>query len=169
MRACLIPFAAMRPMNNSYMHGGSNANVFTRPAINRIGVSGQSAQTRLMRSHGSSRNSRTAFLMWEPDNSSIASKPASFRFLAIGSIMPVDIRSAHRLWWPSRMVVSTKRTSSMEQFLGDLSCWPDQEQGLAEFDELAVRHQDALDHARDLGLDAGEHLHHLDQADGRAG
>ena len=96
------------------MHGGSNAKVFTRPAISRIGVSGQSAQMRLMRSQGSSRSSRTAFLMWEPDKSSIASKPASFRFLAIGSIMPVDIRSAHRLWWPSRMVVSTKRTSSME-------------------------------------------------------
>src|SRR5215510_5583710 len=141
MRACLMPFAAMRPIKSSYMQGGSNAKVLTRPAINRIGVLGQSAQMRLMRSHGSSRSSRTAFLICEPESSSIASKPASFRFLAIGSIMPVDIRSAHRLWWPSRMVVSTKWTSSMEQFLGDLSCWPDQEQGLAEFDELAVRHQ----------------------------
>ncbi len=52
MRACRMPFAAMRPMNNSYMQGGSNAKVLTRPAINRIGVSGQSAQMRLMRSHG---------------------------------------------------------------------------------------------------------------------
>src|SRR6202030_3278772 len=42
------------------------------------------------------------------------------------------------------------------------------EQGLAEFDELAVGHQDALDHARGLGLDAGEHFHHLDEPDGRA-
>src|SRR5262249_16939220 len=114
MRACLMPFAAMRPMKSSYMQGGSKPNVLTRPAISRIGVSGQSAQMRLMRSHGSSRSSRTAFLMCEPERSSIATKPASFRFLAIGSIMPVDMRSAHRLWWPSRMVVSTKRISSMQ-------------------------------------------------------
>ncbi len=103
-----MPFAAIRSMNSSYMQGGSNAKVFTRPAISRIGVSGQSAQMRLMRSHGSSRNSRTAFLMCDPESNSIATKPASFKFLAIGSIMPVDMRSAHRLWWPSRMVVSTK-------------------------------------------------------------
>ena len=66
MRACRMPFAAMRPMNNSYMQGGSKPKVLTRPAISRIGVFGQSAQTRLMRSQGSSRNSRTAFLMCEP-------------------------------------------------------------------------------------------------------
>ena len=98
MRACLMPFAAMRPIKSSYMQGGSNAKVLTRPAMSRIGVSGHNAQMRLMRSHGSSRSSRTAFLMWEPESNSIARKPASFRFLAIGSIMAVDIRSAHRLW-----------------------------------------------------------------------
>src|SRR5258708_3568850 len=170
MRACRMPFAAIRSMNSSYMQGGSKPNVLTRPAIRRSGVFGARSATRLMRSHGSSRSSRTAFLMCEPERSSIARKPASSRFLAIGSIMPVDIRSAQRLWWPSRIVVSTKWTSSMTmpRVLAPRSVGPDQEQRLSEFHELAVGDQNALDHARDLGLDAREHLHYLDQADGRA-
>jgi len=30
MRACRMPFAAMRAMNSSYMQGGSKPNVLTR-------------------------------------------------------------------------------------------------------------------------------------------
>src|SRR5687767_13885370 len=41
------------------------------------------------------------------------SYPAWSRFLAMGSIIPVVMFSAHRLWWPSRMVVSTNRIVSM--------------------------------------------------------
>src|SRR5215207_9541973 len=170
IRAWRMPFAAMRSMNSSYMQGGSKPKVLTRPAISRIGVSGHSAQTRLMRSHGSSRSSRTAFLMCEPESNSIARKPASFRFFAIGSIMPVDIRSAHRLWWPSRMVVSTKRISSMcdSSLAFRRAVRPQQEQRLAEFDEVAIGDQYPLDHAGGFGLDAGEHFHHFDQSDGGA-
>jgi hypothetical protein len=36
--------------------------------------------------------------------------------LAIGNIMPVVMFSAHKLWCPSRIVVSTKRIVSMMFF-----------------------------------------------------
>src|SRR5690349_19522036 len=43
---------------------------------------------------------------------SAASKPASSRCSATGSIMPVRMLDAQRLRWPSRRVVSTKRISA---------------------------------------------------------
>src|SRR6516225_1463873 len=75
------------------------------------------------------------------------------------------------------MVVSTNEISSKEilskgilsKGILSMSVGPDPEQRLAELDEVAVRHQNALDHAGGFGLDAGEHFHDLDEPDGGAG
>ena len=74
----------------------------------RSGVSGIFSFTRRMRSKGSSLRSRTHFLRKMLDISSRASKPARPIRSAMGSIIPVRMRVAHRLIWPSRNVVSTK-------------------------------------------------------------
>src|SRR3990172_3064072 len=63
-------------------------------------------------SQGSSFKSRTNFFMKIPvTGTSMASKPARSMNSAVASIMPVRMPRAHRLWDPSRNVVSIKRTS----------------------------------------------------------
>src|SRR4030081_3473858 len=47
---------------------------------------------------------------------SITSKPARSSLPAIGSIIAVVMRVAHRHWWPSRSVVSMKRISRMADY-----------------------------------------------------
>ena len=87
IRACLMPFAAMRSMKSWYMAGGSKPKVLTRPAIRRSGVFLMRCATSLMRSHGSSRSSRTAFLICEPDEQLDRLEP--------GSIEPLGDRQHH--------------------------------------------------------------------------
>src|SRR3989338_11689068 len=104
-----MPLAAIRSMNSRYIDRGLYSNVLTRPAMTRSGVRVIFPATSRTRSQGSSLSSFTHFLRWEPDISSIPSKPAWSMRSATGSIIPVVIFSAHRLWCPSRMVVSTNR------------------------------------------------------------
>ena len=92
-----MPLANMRSTNSRYMDGGLYSNVLTRPAISRSGVLVMIFETSRTRSQGSSFSSRTVFLRCEPEISSMPSKPASSKFLAIGSIMPVVMFSAHKL------------------------------------------------------------------------
>lgn len=84
-----------------------------RPEVIRSGVLRTLAATRRRRSQGSSLRSRTHFLKKTLDISSMASKPARSIRSAMGRIIPVRMRVAHRLNWPSRKVVSTKRISLM--------------------------------------------------------
>ena len=113
MRAWRMPLAAMRSMKSSYTDTGVISNALTLPAISRNGVRVMRSATIRTRSQGSSLSSRTHFLRWEADISSMASNPASSMVRATGSIMPVVMRSAQRLWCPSRSVVSTNRISSI--------------------------------------------------------
>ena len=108
MRASRMPLAAMRSMNRRYMHNGLNSKVLTRPAMTRSGVSVMCCAISRTRSHGSSLSSRTHFFRCDPEISSMASNPARSICSATESIMPVVMFSAHRLWCPSRRVVSTK-------------------------------------------------------------
>src|SRR5262249_60835452 len=62
--------------------------------------------------------------------------------------------------WHGRMAAATAAASPLRR-----TVWADQEQRLAKLDELTVGHQDLLDRAGDLGLDAGEDLHDLEQPD----
>ena len=72
------------------------------------GVSGISARTMRMRSHGSSACVRTAIAMCVLLVKSIAWKPTRSITGAISAIIAVVSASAlQRLWWPSRTVVST--------------------------------------------------------------
>ena len=79
--------------------------------ISDSGVVGTTARIRRMRSHGSSRCQRTPTERWVEDVKSRAVKPARSRAGPTASTMPVVRPVApQRLWLPSRVLVSTRRT-----------------------------------------------------------
>ena len=85
------------------------------PVVMRFsGVSGIAALTSRIRSHGSSRWKRTDTAMCVLEVKSSARKPTRSIAGAIAStsgvVSPVAL---HRLWLPSRVVVSTISTSSL--------------------------------------------------------
>ena len=72
MRTCFTPLAASRSTNSRSIAGAEYSNVRWREVITRKGVFGHAADTRRIRSHGSSLRSRTIFLKKATSTISIA-------------------------------------------------------------------------------------------------
>src|SRR6516225_92845 len=93
---------------------------------------------------------------------SIALKPTRSRSGATVSVLAVSMPSApHRLWLPSRSVVSTSAISATGALPRDT------QQHLPLLDRRAVRDQDLDDGTANLGAHAVHELHHFDDADDR--
>ena len=113
MRPWRTPLAAMRSRKIRWIDSGVSSNPLRPPMMTRNGVSRMRPATSRIRSQGSSCSSRTHFLMCELDISSMPLKPARSMRSPTASIIPVRMDSAHRLWCPSRNVVSTNSMGSM--------------------------------------------------------
>src|SRR6516164_1755238 len=91
---------------------------------------------------------------------SIALKPTRSRSGATVSVLAVSMPSApHRLWLPSRSVVSTRPISATGALPRNT------QQNLPLLDRRAVPDQDLDDGAANLGAHAVHELHHFDDAD----
>src|SRR5215471_19079954 len=91
---------------------------------------------------------------------SIALKPTRSRSGATVSVLAVSMPSApHRLWLPSRNVVSTSPISATGALPRDT------QQHLPLLDRRTVRDQDLDDGAANLGAHTVHELHHFDDAD----
>ena len=124
MRPWRTPLATIRSRKIRWMDSGVSSKPLRLPMMTRSGVSRIRPATSRIRSQGSSCSSRTHFLMWELDISSIPLKPARSMRSPTASIMPVRMDSAHRLWCPSRNVVSTNSMGSNENSLLASITWP---------------------------------------------
>ena len=108
-----MPLSTTRPMMNRSRAAGFFSSPPFKPPWSRSSVLRRRLVPSRSQSHGFSLCSRTYFLNMLVTKNSMDSKPARSICSAISTMAAVLMLSAHRLWLPSRNVVSTNRMSLM--------------------------------------------------------